>query len=423
MPRGDYSGFYEELELPPDAQPAAIKTAFRRLVKSVHPDITPDPEATERYHRLQTAYDVLKNPERRLQYDIASRAMDEQADLEQREAAEAPPKERVVYEAAERVVERERGQRQQPEEAPEEALSSEPDFVWWRSPSLVRSAAVFVVLIVLGGAIPIGWLFTNDNAGEAKRVQGAPAIEIGKTPKLYAVVVGNGKYDSADQLRQAPVDAAEVARLLGDMGYGVTELIDGTLTEMEATFAYVLTQTPPDSTIVVYYAGHGIQVDGKNYLIPTDASLNDPFALASELVDVDYAVGLLAQEGRRVIALLDTCRDRSIVDELLASYPKLAGYIQLGTVASSLGTGEVFFGFATSPGTPAKDSIPGYALGPFAQALSENLTDVTLDVDDLLQRVSARVYGLTDGQQRPWKQSSLREELSIAGMAAQDDRQ
>ncbi|MBK8085020.1 MAG: DnaJ domain-containing protein [Devosia sp.] len=82
MPRRDYSGFYEELGVSPDATAQEIKAAYRRLVKQVHPDVSKGPDSEAKFQQLRDAYDVLSNTARRLEYDVASGAMDEQAHRE-----------------------------------------------------------------------------------------------------------------------------------------------------------------------------------------------------------------------------------------------------------------------------------------------------------------------------------------------------
>ncbi|MBK8083201.1 MAG: J domain-containing protein [Devosia sp.] len=87
MPRRDYSGFYEELGVSPGATAQEIKAAYRRLVKQVHPDVSKGPDSEAKFQQLRDAYDVLSNTARRLEYDVASGAMDEQAHREAQQAS------------------------------------------------------------------------------------------------------------------------------------------------------------------------------------------------------------------------------------------------------------------------------------------------------------------------------------------------
>jgi len=229
-----------------------------------------------------------------------------------------------------------------------------------------------------------------------------------------ALVIGNGAYVNATALANPPNDAAVVAKSLRDIGF---EVIEGTNLDragMERLVRDFLHRAPSARLTLLYYAGHGMQVDGKNYLVPVDAKLSAPSDLAFETLELDKVLAGLDDEARANVVVLDACRDnplaRSFASKLGATRSAgapagLAGYATVGT-----GT---LIAFATAPGQTALD---GSGINsPFTTAFIKHVRTRGIEVNQMLTRVRIEVAAETKNRQVPWANSSLLGEVYLAG--------
>jgi len=229
-----------------------------------------------------------------------------------------------------------------------------------------------------------------------------------------ALVIGNGAYVNATALPNPPNDAAAVAKVLRQIGF---EVIEGTNLDragMERLVRDFLHKAPSARVTLLYYAGHGMQVDGRNYLIPIDAKLAAPSDLPFETLELDKVLAGLDDEARANIVVLDACRDnplaRSFASKLgatrSAAVPAgLAGYATVGT-----GT---LIAFATAPGQTALDGSDGNS--PFTSAFVKYVRTPGIEVNQMLTRVRVEVASATKNRQVPWANSSLLGEVYLAG--------
>jgi uncharacterized caspase-like protein len=236
----------------------------------------------------------------------------------------------------------------------------------------------------------------------------------GATGLRLALVIGNGAYANATPLPNPPNDAAVVAKALREIGF---EVIEGTNLDragMERLVRDFLHKAPSARVTMLYYAGHGMQVDGRNYLIPIDAKLAAPSDLPFETLELDKVLAGLDDEARANIVVLDACRDnplaRSFASKLgatrSAAVPAgLAGYATVGT-----GT---LIAFATAPGQTALDGVGGNS--PFTTAFVKHVRTPGIEVNQMLTRVRVEVASGTKNRQVPWANSSLLGEVYLAG--------
>ena len=229
-----------------------------------------------------------------------------------------------------------------------------------------------------------------------------------------ALVIGNGAYVNASNLPNPANDAHAVARTLRDMGFEVIEGTDLDRAGMERMIRDFLRKAPNARVTLLFYAGHGMQVDGKNYLVPVDAKLAAPSDLGFETIELDKILAGLDDAARANIIILDACRDnplaRSFASRLGASRSAavpggLAGY-------STVGTGTLI-AFATAPGQTALDGRDGNS--PFTAALIKHLRTAGMEVNQMLTRVRVEVAGATANRQIPWANSSLLGDVYLAG--------
>ena len=147
----------------------------------------------------------------------------------------------------------------------------------------------------------------------------------------------------------------------------------------------------------MFYARHGLQVQGRNYLIPIDAELATETAVDFETVSADQVLNYMEAPGRVSHALLDVCRDnplaRSFARTLVASR---SGSIGRGMAMPAL-QGGVLIGFATAPGETASDGEGEHS--PFTRALLDNIDAKGVEIEQLFKRVHRQVLDFTANQQ------------------------
>jgi hypothetical protein len=226
-----------------------------------------------------------------------------------------------------------------------------------------------------------------------------------------ALVIGNGNYANAGVLPNPPNDAQAVASALRDVGFDVALGRDLDRSAMERQLRDFLRKAATAKVALLFYAGHGLQVDGRNYLVPVDAKVEAASDLGFETVELDKILGNLEDAARATIVILDACRDNPLSRSIAARSRSTA--VGAGLAAySTLGTGTLI-AFATAPGKVALDGTGKNS--PFTQGLVKHLRTPGLEVRAMLTRVRADVMAATSNKQLPWDNSSLMGEVYLAG--------
>jgi len=221
-----------------------------------------------------------------------------------------------------------------------------------------------------------------------------------------ALVIGNGAYVNANQLPNPPNDARAIAGALREIGFDVIEGVNLDHAAMEKQFRDFLHKASNASIVLLFYAGHGMQVDGRNYLIPVDAKLAEPSDLPFETIEIDKLLDSLGDPGRTNIILLDACRDNPLARSFASHLPaSRSAAVPSGLAAySAVGTGTLI-AYATAPGQTALDGQG--ADSPFTTSLLHNIRVPGLEIRQVLTRVRAEVAQATGNKQIPWDNSSL----------------
>ncbi len=222
-------------------------------------------------------------------------------------------------------------------------------------------------------------------------------------PKRVALVIGNGAYQvSARRLANPPRDAALIAAKLRGLGFDVDSVSDATRASMEGAFERFgakLKAGGPDAVGLFYYAGHGAQRDGVNFLVPVDANAATADRLRYQSPPMQFLLDDMAEAGNAVnIIILDACRDMPLPDGSRA--------IGRGGLADVGRLPNVFIAYATAPGRTAADG--GGANSPFTTILAAALdTQAGEPIELLFSDVNARVYSATGGGQAPEYRAGL----------------
>jgi tetratricopeptide (TPR) repeat protein len=240
----------------------------------------------------------------------------------------------------------------------------------------------------------------------------APAAPLAAAGSRVALVIGNATYVAAGTLANPANDARAVAAALRDIGFDVSEGVNLDHRTQERLVRDFLRKSANAKIALLYYAGHGMQVDGKNYLVPVDARLQAATDLPFETLDLDKILSGLDDESRTNIVILDACRDNPLA-KAPGARARSAASGGLAAV-SSVGSGTLI-AYATAPGSVALDGEG--ANSPFTASLIKHIRTPGLEVRQMLTRVRSDVASATQKKQIPWDNSSLLGEVYLAGTA------
>jgi tetratricopeptide (TPR) repeat protein len=255
-------------------------------------------------------------------------------------------------------------------------------------------------------------------AGGAKVAVATPQISpsavVSVAPLIsrrVALVIGNGRYQHAAQLPNPPNDAADIAQALRKLGFDVVEGRDLGKREMEDKIREFGRKLERADLALLFYAGHGMQVAGRNYLVPVDAKLERAGDLSLDTIEVGQILAQMEAEKRVNLVFLDACRDNPLARSFSRS---------LGTRSTSVGSGlaaiqsavGTLIAYATQPENVALDGDGRNS--PFTAALLKHMATPSLEISALMKRVRADVIAATHEKQVPWDHSSLVGDVILA---------
>ena len=218
--------------------------------------------------------------------------------------------------------------------------------------------------------------------------------------KRIALIIGNSAYQKSGELENPSNDAELIASALRRANFEVTIEVDADRKTMQESFrkyAAKLTSAGKNSVGFFYYAGHGTQVKGVNYLLPVDADIEDESQVESEAVSASGLMAQLEGVGNKMnLVILDSCRNN----------PFKRGYrAQVRGLAPMHAPPSTLIGYSTQPGNVAYDGGNGYS--PYAIALHRAIRQAGQTVEQAFKQARAEVNEATDGKQIPWEESSL----------------
>lgn len=213
--------------------------------------------------------------------------------------------------------------------------------------------------------------------------------------RRLAFVVGNQKYAEAP-LQNSDNDANAMDSILAEVGFQVRKVLDADRNTIISSFGQFASEIHPGDTVLFYYAGHAIQIDGSNYLIPLGFTAKSSFEAKNQAINVgDLLEELNKAQARVTIVILDSCRTNP--------YSGSRGSGGLHELETGQGT---FIAFAAAPDRSASDD-PSQNHGRFTGALLDALKIPGLSVDAIFNRVRKQVVDESNGSQIPWSNSAL----------------
>ncbi|WP_042777579.1 caspase family protein [Sinorhizobium fredii] len=212
-----------------------------------------------------------------------------------------------------------------------------------------------------------------------------------------ALVIGNSDYTMSRDLPAAARDAEDIGAALEGLGFQVIGGRDLDREEMVSAVDEFAKRSLNADSVLFYYAGHGLQVDGVNYLIPVDAELRAVQDLPGATVSLDSVMKTLSRSEAIRLIFLDACRNNPIPEEMMSG--RGAGLASIENAAGFL------VAYSTQPGNVALDGAGRNS--PFAKALLSHIGKAGQDIASLMISVRRDVIAATGGFQVPWENSSL----------------
>ena len=222
--------------------------------------------------------------------------------------------------------------------------------------------------------------------------------------KRVALVIGNSAYQHAGELANTRNDAVDMAAALRTHGFEVLDGIDLDKAALERKIRDFAAALVGADVGVFFYAGHGLQISGTNYLVPIDAQLRSASALDFEMVRLDLVQRTMEREAPTNILFLDACRDNPLAPNLARAMGTRSADIGRGLAPAESGVGTLI-SFSTQPGNVALDGTARNS--PFAGALIRHLRSSSDDLSAILIAVRNDVMRETQRRQVPWEHSSL----------------
>lgn len=214
----------------------------------------------------------------------------------------------------------------------------------------------------------------------------------------YALVIGNNSY-LASPLQNAVNDARIMEKSLKDAGFKVMLVENSNLVALQSNVGEFLAKLGPADTALFFYAGHGVQIENENFLVPVD------FEAASSVVAAKFKLFSVAQlfdglrnRSRRSIVILDACRSNPIAQQ---------NALTAGLAQPQNPPNESYVVFSTGPGQTAADN-PNGRNSYFTEALAMEITKPGMTIEEVVNHVRATVSSETNGKQTPWALSSLK---------------
>lgn len=217
-----------------------------------------------------------------------------------------------------------------------------------------------------------------------------------------ALVIGNGAYRHVAALPNPPNDASDIAAALSRLGFSLTRVTDGDLATMRASLAVFGQRARGSEMAVVFFAGHGMEIGGENWLIPIDARLQSDSDAETQSINLQAVLASIAEVSKLGLVVLDACRDNPFAATMTRT-------IRARSVDKGFSRfeprGDVLVAYAAKDGSTARDGVGRNS--PFSAALLKHVETPGLELNFLFRRVRDDVLAATNREQFPYVYGSL----------------
>jgi len=263
-----------------------------------------------------------------------------------------------------------------------------------------NSSGVFVISRALKeGVNSFEMLVTDEfgrtNSSSVSVYRGVAAVYSSVREKRIALVIGNGAYK--DNILANPVnDADDFSRLISTMGFTVTNLRNASIASMRRALRDFGDDLKANDAGLVFFAGHGIEVKGRNYLLPVGHEIKREDEIPDQSLDVGAILEKIESAKKPVVVILDACRNNPFGRSFRSAG---TGLTRMDTPTGTL------IAFATSPGRVAADGSGRNS--PYTKHLLKAMQSPNVPIEQVLKEVRREVSSETGGLQIPWENTSL----------------
>ncbi len=280
-------------------------------------------------------------------------------------------------------------------------------------PEVACRALILVAMVILAAFALIGpaWATTDARRAEAE------------TPRRVAFVVGNSEYRNITALANPRRDAQAIAGALERVGFEVTKVIDGDQQTITRALSDFTERSRGSDIVLFFFAGHGVQINGENYLLPVSIETTDPEAILEQSLSLNQLRNQLrAADPGLAIVILDSCRDNPFGPLATINAAETAAPLVFGKgLAQTQGAAGMLIAYATQPGELAYDGTGTHS--PFTESLLRHFEETALEIRLMLGRVREDVVTKTGGKQVPWVEEAVLGEFYFSEPAAADGEQ
>src|SRR6202166_2506288 len=227
-----------------------------------------------------------------------------------------------------------------------------------------------------------------------------------KADRRVAFVVGNGAYKNVAQLPNPPIDAKAMAGVLRNVGFEVVEGTNLTRDKMTERLLEFGKKAQGADVVVFFYAGHGIAINGTNYLLPVDADIKSEMDVKlGAAINIDLTLDQTMSDAKVKLVFLDACRDNPFAAKIKSNSATRSVSVESGLAEMKSGEGTLI-AFATGPGQTALDGQEG-TNSPFTRALMAHIATPGVEIQQAMTEVRAQVNEETNKGQLPWGHTNL----------------
>ncbi|TIL29418.1 caspase family protein [Mesorhizobium sp.] len=227
-------------------------------------------------------------------------------------------------------------------------------------------------------------------------------LEVAWAEKRVALVIGNSSYQRVARLPNPNNDAADMAALLSKVGFKVSRKIDLDHTAFRKALQEFGREAEGADFAIIFFAGHGVEVENRNFLVPTDVSLSADSDVEFEAIPLDLVMNALSRVSGVRVVLLDACRDNPFITAMRRSNATRSIGRGLAAIEPAAGT---LVGYAAKEGTTAFDGAGRNS--PYTAGLLAHLGEPGVDIQFVFRKVRDTVLAATGGKQEPFTYGSL----------------
>jgi hypothetical protein len=233
------------------------------------------------------------------------------------------------------------------------------------------------------------------------------SANVAKADKRVAFVVGNGAYKNVAALPNPAIDAKAMAKVLRNVGFDVVEGTNLTRDKMTERLLEFGKKAEGADVALFFYAGHGIAINGTNYLLPVDADIKSEMDVKlGSAINIDLTLDQTMSDAKVKLVFLDACRDNPFANKIKSNSSATRSLsVQSGLAEMKSGEGTLI-AFATGPGQTALDGQEG-TNSPFTRALMAHITTPGIEIQQAMTEVRAQVNEETNKNQLPWGHTNL----------------